>query len=218
MGRPGLRLEMLLSLLLLAIAPAHAGSLEHRRIDTLSLQGNASGLPTSRNITIYLPEGYASGARRFAVIYYLSGFFEDDRAPYADHDAKALFDQAIERHVIDDMIVVTADFTTPAGGSWYVNSAATGNWEDLMVRELVPWVDAHYRTLACRDARGIAGDRMGGHGAIGSACVIPTFSGRFMRSIRSAWVRACNRCSRDLTGNCWLRPGRSTMSGEMAIR
>jgi hypothetical protein len=70
------------------------------------------------------------------------------------------------RHGFGGVIFVTADFTTPAGGSWFVNSSATGNWEDFMVRELVPFIDANYRTLARPEARGIAGDRMGGYGAI----------------------------------------------------
>jgi S-formylglutathione hydrolase FrmB len=161
-----MRRGILLCLLLFAAASASAGTLEHRRIEARSLAGNPLGLPTTRNVTVYLPDGYAADGRRFPVIYYLSGFFEDDRALYVSHDAKALLDRAIAQHVIGGVIVVTADFTTPAGGSWYVNSGATGKWEDLMVRELVPWVDARYRTLACRDARGVAGDRMGGHGAI----------------------------------------------------
>ena len=64
------------------------------------------------------------------------------------------------------MIFVAVDMATPLGCSWYVNSPVTGNWEDFMVRELVPYVDANFRTLANRDSRGIAGDFMGGYGAI----------------------------------------------------
>ena len=55
---------------------------------------------------------------------------------------------------------------TPVGYSWSVNSSVTGNWEDFVVKELVPDIDANFRTLANRDSRGIAGDRMGGYGAI----------------------------------------------------
>ncbi|WP_164105866.1 alpha/beta hydrolase-fold protein, partial [Serratia marcescens] len=82
----------------------------------------------------------------------------------ANNGAQALLDRAVARGVIGGVIVVTVDCTTPAGGSWYVNSPVTGNWEDFLSRELVAWVDARYRTLASRDSRGIAGDRMGGHG------------------------------------------------------
>jgi S-formylglutathione hydrolase FrmB len=42
----------------------------------------------------------------------------------------------------------------------------TGQWEDFVSRELVAWVDEHYRTLARSDSRGIAGHSMGGYGAI----------------------------------------------------
>jgi pimeloyl-ACP methyl ester carboxylesterase len=159
--------RLLAVLLTLTIAaPAAAGTIEHHRIDATSLRGNPAGVASLRGVTVYLPDGYATSTRRLPVVYYLSSFFEDDRAPYAANGAEALFDRAIAERVIDDVIVVTADFTTPAGGSWYVNSAATGNWDDFMVRELVPWVDARYRTLARSQSRGVAGDRMGGHGAI----------------------------------------------------
>ena len=148
-------------------APAHAGRVEQGRIDAVSLRGNAAGLPTTRNVSVYLPDGYAADrGKRFPVVYYLTNFFEDDRAPWANNDAQALLDRAIANHVIGGVLVVTIDCTTPAGGSWYVNSPATGNWEDLISRDLVAWVDGRYRTLASRDSRGIAGDRMGGHGAI----------------------------------------------------
>lgn len=157
----------LLTLMLLSFAGnAVAGTLEHHRIEAASLRGNPAGIASLRGVTVYLPDGYGGGAWRYPVVYYLSSFFEDDRAPYVANGAEALFDRAIARQVIGPVIIVTADFTTPAGGSWYVNSAATGNWDDFMVRELVPWVDARYRTLARAESRGVAGDRMGGHGAI----------------------------------------------------
>src|SRR5258707_12345111 len=55
---------------------------------------------------------------------------------------------------------------TPLGSSWYVNSSATGNWEDLVIQELVPDIDANFKTLPSRDSRGIAGIFIGGYGAI----------------------------------------------------
>jgi hypothetical protein len=55
---------------------------------------------------------------------------------------------------------------TQLGCSWYVNSPVTGNWEDFMIQELVPYMDANFKTLSNRDSRGIAGDFMGAYGAI----------------------------------------------------
>lgn len=145
---------------------APASRIEHATIESAAIRGNPADISPVRGVTVYLPAGYDQPGRRFPVVYYLSGFFEDDRAPYANSGAQAVFDRAIASGRIGEVIVVTADFMTPAGGSWYVNSAATGKWQDFMVRELVPWVDARYRTLAHRDSRGVAGDRMGGYGAI----------------------------------------------------
>ncbi|WHU03486.1 alpha/beta hydrolase-fold protein [Sphingomonas sp. NIBR02145] len=154
-------------LLALIATPVAASTLERGTIDAASLRGNAAGLPSARGVTVYLPDSYAADpTRRFPVLYYLTSFFEDDRAPWANNGAQALLDRAIDRKVVGPAIVVTIDCTTPVGGSWYVNSPVTGNWEDLVSRELVAWVDGRYRTLASRDSRGIAGDRMGGHGAI----------------------------------------------------
>ncbi|MCI4591257.1 esterase family protein [Sphingobium sp. BYY-5] len=166
--------KLLLAILLListlagasAIAAPKSGRVISAQIHSAAFSESRIGISPVRKMGIYLPAGYADHARRFPVIYFLSSFFEDETAPFANHEAATLFDEAIRKKVIGDVIVVTADFTTPAGGSWFVNSPVTGNWEDFMVRELVPYIDANYRTLAQRDSRGVAGDRMGGYGAI----------------------------------------------------
>ena len=77
-----------------------------------------------------------------------------------------MFDRAIAQGVIKGFILVAVDMNTPLGSSWYVNSPATGNWEDFMTQELVPYIDANFKTLPSRDSRGIAGIFIGGYGAI----------------------------------------------------
>ncbi|HEY5849736.1 MAG TPA: alpha/beta hydrolase-fold protein [Lysobacter sp.] len=155
---------------LLLAFPSPAASAESRlvtaQIASTSFANSRIGIHPLRKATVYLPPGYADSRRRFPVVYFLSNFFEDQTAPFASNDAKGVFDAAIAAGVIGDVIVVTADFSTPTGTSWFVNSAATGNWEDFMVRELVPYIDQHYRTMPRSASRGIAGDRAGGHGAI----------------------------------------------------
>lgn len=157
-------------LLALFAAPAVVAQPQSRlvtsQIRSTSFADSKIGISPTRNIIVYLPPHYSDSGRRFPVVYFLNHFFEDHTAPFVNNGAKALFDKAIGEGVIGDVIVVTADFTTPAASSWYVNSPATGNWEDFMVRELVPHVDATYRTLASRDSRGLLGDGAGGYGAI----------------------------------------------------
>jgi S-formylglutathione hydrolase FrmB len=58
------------------------------------------------------------------------------------------------------------DAFTRYGGSQYLDSTATGRYEEHLVGELVPWIDARHRTLAAREHRGIAGKSSGGYGAL----------------------------------------------------
>jgi enterochelin esterase-like enzyme len=48
----------------------------------------------------------------------------------------------------------------------YSSSVTIGNWEDYVAKELVAYIDAHYRTLAARNSRGLAGHSMGGYGTM----------------------------------------------------
>jgi hypothetical protein len=169
-----------LSLVLSVASPEAAcaqSQLAATQIQSTSFTNSKIGISPDRNVSIYLPAGYASSSKRFPVIYYLGYFFEDHTAPFANNDAKSLFDRAIHEKTIGDVIVVAADFSTPVGSSWYVNSSATGNWEDFMVRELVPHIDGNYRTLATRESRGLLGDGPGGYGAIRFAMLHPNVFG-----------------------------------------
>lgn len=162
----GFLLALLLMMVPFAAAAESSSHVVSSSVESRSFSANKIGIASARRIRVYLPAGYGDTKRRFPVIYFLSGFFEDESVPFAAHEAQALLDKAISEGVIGEVIFVTADFTTPLGGSWYVNSPVTGNWEDFMVRELVPSIDAGYRTLANPDSRGIAGDRIGGYGAL----------------------------------------------------
>jgi S-formylglutathione hydrolase FrmB len=50
-------------------------------------------------------------------------------------------------------------------GSMYSSSVTTGDFENYVARDVVSYIDAHYRTMASRDSRGLAGHFMGGYGA-----------------------------------------------------
>jgi hypothetical protein len=119
-----------------------------------------------RKMVVYLPAGYDDSSKHYPVIY----FFPDAFASYSnlfDHqDAQGLFDRAIAAAMIGNFILVAVDMNTSLGSSWCVNSPATGNWEDFVIEELTPYVDANFKTLSNRDSRGIAGEFMGAYCAI----------------------------------------------------
>jgi S-formylglutathione hydrolase FrmB len=137
-----------------------------RQLRGESLSHSLIGTDAVRKLAVYLPAGYEGASQRYPVIYYLPspiGKFDED---FYRGQVRGLLDRAVAAGEIGKVIFVAVDMATPLGCSWYVNSPVTGNWEDFMVRELVPYVDANFRTLASRDSRGIAGDFMGGYGAI----------------------------------------------------
>ena len=65
-----------------------------------------------------------------------------------------------------EMIVVFPDSFTVYNGSMYSNSPTTGNWETFITEDLISYIDSHYRTIASRESRGLAGHSMGGYGTL----------------------------------------------------
>jgi hypothetical protein len=151
-----------------ALADTSESQLVTRTIRSENLAKNKVGTDPVRSLLVYLPAGYrVSSPQRYPVIYFLPNPFQAGyRYDFDHHSARELFDQAIAAGVIGKFILVTPDMNTPLGASWYVNSTATGNWEDFMTQEVVPYIDANFKTLANRNSRGIAGVFIGGYGAI----------------------------------------------------
>ncbi len=133
-----------------------------------SLEGNLLGDDTEQYVQVYLPPSYASSNKRYPVVYFLPGFGSDPHGKNSYFSAEALA-AAMSRGEIMEMIVVEPNGANLLHGSFYVNSPVTGNWEDFIVQDVVGYIDEHYRTIAGRDGRGIAGFSMGGFAAINLA-------------------------------------------------
>ena len=140
------------------------------RFESATLKGNAAGDPPARRIPVYLPPSYdAALDRRYPVVYVLSGFTGRGRMLLNDSPWSPPLDDRMDALIAKgcgEMILVMPDCFTRFGGSQYVNSTATGLYQDHLLRELVPHVDRTYRTLAAREHRGVAGKSSGGYGAL----------------------------------------------------
>jgi S-formylglutathione hydrolase FrmB len=126
-------------------------------------------LASETHVRILLPTGYdRSGRTRYPVLYLLHGAIDDYRSWTDKGDAEAITKGA-------PLIVVMPD-AGPYGNytNWY-NDGAFGQprWETWHIRQLVPWVDAHYPTIAKRSGRATAGLSMGGGGAMSYAARHP---------------------------------------------
>lgn len=107
---------------------------------------------------VVLPEKYST-KKKYPVVYLLHGF-SDNYSKWVNTvpDIKNL---ATEHQII---------LVCPDGGysSWYIDSPIDPSYqyETYITRELLPYVDLHYATIASRTARAITGLSMGGHGAL----------------------------------------------------
>ena len=138
--------------------------------DSRVLRGNPLGDPHLRRVPVYLPPSYARGKKRYPIIYLLAGFtgsgeMMQNRNPWSETFSERC-DRLIARKKMSEAIVVMPDCFTRYGGSQYVNSSATGRYEDHVVKELVPYMDRHYRTIPGPRTRAVMGKSSGGYGAM----------------------------------------------------
>jgi hypothetical protein len=143
------------------------------------LAGNPLRDPTLRKVGVWLPPGYDEGAargrsagrgRRYPVLWDLVGYTGSGLAhvgwrPF-DENVPERVARLIHERRMGPCILVFPDCFTALGGNQYVNSSAIGAYADYLTKELVPFVDREFRTLASRDHRGCFGKSSGGYGAM----------------------------------------------------
>ena len=149
-----------------------------REISSKNFSQNKIGISPVRKLVVYLPPDYDQSSKRYPVIYFLPNPFDGSfDSHFKKVGAQDLFDHAISTGVINKFILVSVDMTTPLGTSWFINSSVTGNWDDFMLQELVPYIDANFKTIPTRDSRAIAGIFFGGYGAIRFGMIHPNIFG-----------------------------------------
>ena len=150
-------------------APVSAtGTVERVTVHGKALEGNLEGDSPDREATVYLPPAYASDqARRFPVVYLLHGYGgRDDTFTARLASLAESSDKLAAAQGFSSAIVVTPSAFTLHKGSMYSSSPTIGDWERFVAEDLVAYMDSHYRTLANRMSRGLAGHSMGGYGAV----------------------------------------------------
>jgi enterochelin esterase-like enzyme len=139
------------------------------------LADNPLGDPSERLLDVWLPPQYdrergTGPGKRFPVLFDLVGYTGSGKS----HTNWRAFDENVPERAarlvherkLDPCIIVFPDCFTALGGNQYINSSAIGNYADYLTRELIPFVDKEFRTLASREHRGCFGKSSGGYGAI----------------------------------------------------
>jgi S-formylglutathione hydrolase len=143
------------------------GTVERIKVHGKSLEGNLEGDSPDRDVFVYLPPSYATQKnRRFPVVYLLHGYSLTGERWMPFIGLPELADKDMDAGTAKEMILVSPDAFTKYDGSMYSNSPTTGDWETFIAENLVSYVDSHYRTMANRKSRGLAGHSMGGYGTV----------------------------------------------------
>ncbi len=140
-------------------------AVEHIKIHGIALESNLEGDAVDRDVIVVLPPSYDNDKHRhYPVVYALHGFFigaeQWTHEIHVPQTIEGAFAQGAK-----EMIVVLPDSKTIYNGSMYSSSATTGDFENFIARDVVAYIDAHYRTIPNRESRGLVGHSMGGYGA-----------------------------------------------------
>ena len=127
------------------------------KVDTVTVFSNS--MQKEIKCVVITPKNYKKSKERFPVVYLLHGYSGNYRGWLKD--APQLTQRADELQ----MVIVCAD-----GGfySWYYDSPIDPKmkYETFVSKELVNYIDTHYKTIADKKGRAITGLSMGGHGAL----------------------------------------------------
>src|SRR2546421_1371940 len=158
-----------------------AGRLDRHVIVSDLLRDNPLGDPHERPLWVYTPPGYDGSAERYPSVYVIQGYpghvgMWANRGAYRQPFIETA-DAVFASGVAPGCVVVYVDAWTAYGGSQFVDSPGTGRYHSYLCDEVVPWVDAHYRTIADRESRAISGKSSGGFGAMITPMLRPDLFG-----------------------------------------
>jgi S-formylglutathione hydrolase FrmB len=168
----------------------YQGRIDELELESDALRGNPLGDPNVRPVWVWTPPGYDGSDRRYPSIYVIQGMTGQidmwrNRFAFRPNllelvDAAGL-----------DAVIVFVDCWTSLGGSQFLDSPATGNYHTYLCEEVVPFVDARYRTHADAAHRGIAGKSSGGYGAMVTPMLRPDVFGGLATHAGDAVFESC---------------------------
>ena len=128
-----------------------------------SLKFNSSLVDYPVEYSVYLPPDYETSERSYPVLYLLHGYSDDETGWIQFGEANTIADKGIENGDFSSCIIVMPDGKV----TWYCNSFdGKDPWEDMFIKEFIPFIEKEYRIRTKKEFRAIAGLSMGGYGAL----------------------------------------------------
>jgi len=152
------------------------GIIHRLMIESNVLKGNLLGDPTGRSIDVYVPAGTNGG--ELPLLVDLVGFTAGGPAHtnwknFGENVPERL-DRLIASGTMPPCVVALPDCFTKLGGNQYINSIVMGRWDDFLIEEAVPFVEAKFG-CGGKGRRGCFGKSSGGYGAMVQAMLHPDF-------------------------------------------
>jgi enterochelin esterase-like enzyme len=113
-----------------------------------------------RNAWVYMPPGYDTSGKRYPVLYIQHGGGENETGWIWQGKINYIADNLLAAGEMEEMLIVCCSSNAPKElpGGKYINVDYPG----VMAHEIVPFIDATFRTIADREHRAVAGLSMGG--------------------------------------------------------
>lgn len=206
------RLAWIAGLLCLTSLPLMGqGPSDRRRPETPLVQRleshefESEALKREVKVRVQLPDGYeASPTTRYPVIYFLHGLFGSERK-WEQRGSHKVVDDLVAQKKLPPVIIVCPN----GGNSFYINAKGqdSAKFSDMLVKDLVVWVDGKFRTQAQPAARALLGDSMGGYGAMVNVFRHPGIFGAVAVHEASIFPADLDRLPQ------WAKQGRGGRSG-----
>lgn len=154
-------MNRLITLLFFVMFAVPVFSQNGKVIESLKFESKLVGYPME--YSIYLPADYETSNRSYPVLYLLHGYSDDETGWIQFGEANSVADKAIASGDATSCIIVMPDGKV----TWYANSFdGKDSWEDMFIKEFIPFVEKQYRIRPQKQFRAIAGLSMGGNGAL----------------------------------------------------
>lgn len=182
-------------------------------VEVVTRQWPSGALGRGKRVNIVLPGGYAARGPGHPVLYLLHG--------YGGGRDTWLLRTALVELVRDSRLIVVLP---ESGRRWFINDHAGLRYEDYLLQDLVPAVDAGFNTRAERSARAVGGFSMGGAAALFLALrhpsvfgAVASHAGAFEAPLRRGDPYAAYRAdpgfvmpTEESHGRVWGPPGSAT--------
>ena len=132
------------------------GSVARVKYVASTLQG------ATRELYVYTPPGYEKGTGTFPVLYLIHGGGETAASWSTVGRANDILDNLLAEGKAVPMIIVMPSGWTPLGGQVMTSDATKDPFNDEMMKDILPFVQTHYRVKNSPDSRALSGLSMGG--------------------------------------------------------